>query len=77
MPDDALAEETRALAGTIASKLTAAVRIGKRAFYEQLEMTTEAAYAYTARVIAENMMREDTAEGIQAFLEKRAPRWSA
>lgn len=76
VPDEALAEETRSLARTIASKLTAAVRIGKRAFYEQLEMPVEAAYAYTARVIAENMLRADTAEGIQAFLEKRPPNWN-
>ena len=75
VPEEELAAETRAMAQTIAGKLTAAVRIGKRAFYEQLEMTCEAAYAYTSRVIAENMLRADTAEGIQAFLEKRPPEW--
>jgi enoyl-CoA hydratase/carnithine racemase len=73
VPDDRLAEETRALAATVASKLASAVRVGKRAFYEQLEMPLDAAYAHTGRVIAENMMQQDTAEAIQAFIEKRPP----
>ncbi len=74
VPDDRLADETRALANAVASKLASAVRVGKRAFYEQLEMTLDAAYAHTGRVIAENMMQPDTAEAIQAFIEKRPPR---
>ena len=49
--------------------------IGKRAFYEQLEMTLDDAYAHTGRVIAENMLHPDTAEGVQAFLDKRPPDW--
>jgi enoyl-CoA hydratase/carnithine racemase len=73
--DDCLTAETRALAETVASKLGSAVRIGKRAFYEQLEMTLDAAYAHTGRVIAGNMLDPDTAEGVQAFLEKRDPDW--
>jgi enoyl-CoA hydratase/carnithine racemase len=71
-----LGGETRALAATIAAKLASAVRVGKRAFYEQAEMTLDAAYAHTGRVMAENMLHRDTAEGIAAFLGKRAPRWS-
>ena len=74
-PDDALGSEALALAEKVASKLGSAVRVGKRAFYEQLEMTLDAAYAHTGRVIAENMLHRDTAEGVQAFLEKRAPDW--
>jgi len=70
-----LEAETRALADKVAGKLGSAVRIGKRAFYEQLDMPLDQAYAYTGRVIAENMLYRDTAEGIQAFLEKRAPDW--
>ncbi len=73
VPDDRLADETRALALTVASKLASAVRVGKRAFYEQLEMPLDAAYAHTGRVIAENMMQPDTAELIQAFIDKRPP----
>ncbi|PTX55780.1 enoyl-CoA hydratase/carnithine racemase [Litoreibacter ponti] len=69
------AAEAAALAQQIASKLGAAVKIGKRAFYEQLEMTTEDAYTYTGQVMATNMARDDTDEGITAFLEKRPPNW--
>ncbi|MEM6676489.1 MAG: enoyl-CoA hydratase [Pseudomonadota bacterium] len=70
-----LQDESRALARTLASKLPTALRHGKRAFYEQAEMPLDQAYAHTARVIAENMMEPDTAEGITAFLEKRPPNW--
>lgn len=72
----ALRGEAEALAATVAGKLGAAVRVGKRAFYEQGEMSLEAAYAHAGRVITENMLARDTAEGVAAFLEKRAPRWS-
>jgi enoyl-CoA hydratase/carnithine racemase len=75
VPDDALAAETRALAGKVAAKLGSAVRTGKRAFYQQLEMSLDAAYAHTGRVIAEYMLHRDTAEGVQAFLDKREPDW--
>jgi enoyl-CoA hydratase/carnithine racemase len=74
-PEANLEIETRALAEKVASKLGSAVRVGKRAFYEQLEMTLDAAYEHTGRVIAENMLHRDTAEGVQAFLEKRQPDW--
>jgi len=70
-----LGPATRALAATVAAKLGAAVRIGKRAFYEQAEMTRAEAYAHTARVMTENMLWRDTEEGIGAFLEKRPPNW--
>jgi len=73
--DDELDDATRVLAEQVAGKLASAVKVGKRAFYEQLDMTVDAAYAHTARVIAENMLHPDTAEGIQAFLEKRPPGW--
>ena len=75
VPEADLAAETRALAARVASKLGSAVRIGKRTFYQQLEMTLDDAYAHTGRVIAENMLDADTAEGVQAFLEKRPPDW--
>jgi len=74
-PADDIAAETRALAGKVADKLGYAVRVGKRAFYEQLEMSLDAAYAHSGRVIAENMLHRDTAEGVQAFLDKRKPNW--
>lgn len=71
-----LADETSALAAQIASKLGAAVKIGKQAFYSQMQMPVADAYAYTGEVMVENMMRGDTREGIDAFLEKRDPNWN-
>ncbi len=75
VPAQVLAAETRALADTLAAKLTAAVKIGKRAFYDQIEMTRAAAYDHAAQVMVENMLWRDTEEGIAAFLDKRKPDW--
>ncbi|WP_294621040.1 enoyl-CoA hydratase [uncultured Roseovarius sp.] len=75
VPQDDLDEATNQLAETVASKLGAAVRIGKRAFYDQLEMGLDQAYAHTGQVMVENMLYRDTEEGIAAFLEKRPPQW--
>ena len=72
---EALGAETRALALTVAGKLGAAVRIGKETFYEQAGMSRADAYAHTGAVMVENMLWRDTAEGIAAFLDKRAPDW--
>ena len=72
---DRLQTETEGLARLLASKLTGAVKIGKRAFYEQLEMPLAAAYDHAAAVMVENMLWRDTEEGISAFLEKRPPDW--
>jgi enoyl-CoA hydratase/carnithine racemase len=76
VPADGLHDETLALARTIAGKLTAAVKIGKRAFHDQLGLPPADAYALAGRVMAENMMWRDTDEGIAAFLEKRSPDWA-
>jgi len=70
-----LEAETDALAATLVAKLGSAVRIGKQAFYEQLQMPVEQAYAYTGGVMVENMMNSDTTEGIAAFIDKRPPGW--
>lgn len=75
VPEETLEAETAALAEQVAGKLGSAVAVGKRAYYEQLEMGLDAAYAHTGRVILDNMLHRDTVEGIQAFLEKRAPDW--
>ncbi|WP_435659461.1 enoyl-CoA hydratase [Leisingera caerulea] len=75
VPLDQLESETTKLAETIAAKLGAAVKIGKQAFYEQLQMPLDQAYAYTSGVIVENLMYRDTIEGMAAFIEKRAPDW--
>lgn len=71
-----LDEVTMGLAQTVAAKLGAAVRVGKKAFYEQANMPLDQAYAYTGAVMAENMLMRDTDEGINAFIEKRKPDWA-
>lgn len=76
VPAAALEEETARLADQVASKLGAAVKIGKEAFYNQIAMKTADAYAYTGDVMVQNMLRDDTREGIDAFLEKRDPDWT-
>ncbi|MFK7835612.1 MAG: enoyl-CoA hydratase [Sulfitobacter sp.] len=73
--EDDLQKETAALADLVASKLGSAVKIGKEAFYNQIALPTAEAYAYTGDVMVQNMLRDDTAEGIDAFLHKRAPEW--
>ena len=73
---DRLATETAALAALVAGKLTAAVRIGKRAFYDQIGLPPDAAYDLTGQAMVENMLWRDTDEGIAAFIEKRAPDWN-
>jgi enoyl-CoA hydratase/carnithine racemase len=76
-PPEALDDATLTLARTVASKLGAAVRIGKRAFYDQANLSLADAYAHTGAVMVENMLLRDTEEGISAFLEKRKPDWPA
>ena len=63
------------IAKKIASKSNLTIKIGKRAFYKQLEMPLKKAYAYTSRTMTQNMMSLDAKEGISAFLEKRKPKW--
>ncbi len=75
VPYAQLADATAELAQTVAEKLSVAVKIGKRAFYEQLEMPIESAYKYAGSVMVENMLHRDTDEGIAAFLDKRDPNW--
>ena len=70
-----LDEEVLKLAETITSKSTRVIKIGKEAFYKQLEMPLEEAYKYTSEIMSENMMTLDAKEGISAFLEKRTPNW--
>lgn len=70
--DDAVAAYTR----QIASKSALTLKIGKEAFYRQLEMPLEGAYGYASEVMVTNMLARDAGEGIDAFLEKRPPQWT-
>ncbi|WP_417538694.1 enoyl-CoA hydratase [Marinobacter sp.] len=74
--DESLLDDTvYAMARTIAEKSGHTLKIGKGAFYKQLEMPLADAYNYTARVMAENLLADDAREGICAFLDKRKPEW--
>ena len=68
-------DEAFALARAIASKSAHVQKLGKAAFYRQIEMSLADAYRYSSGVIVENMLAYDAAEGSDAFVEKRAPKW--
>ena len=74
-PISRLEKEVLNLAKKIASKSNLTIKIGKKAFYKQLEMPLNKAYKYTSKVMTENAMHLDVHEGISAFLEKRKPNW--
>ena len=73
-PDETVNEAVE-LGRRIASKPKATLKIGKEAFYRQLDMPLDEAYAYASAVMVENMLHAEAEEGIGAFLEKRQPRW--
>jgi enoyl-CoA hydratase/carnithine racemase len=75
VPAETLDEAAMALAQRIASRSAHTVRIGKAAFHRQRGLPLDAAYADCAAVMTENLLAEDAAEGIGAFLEKRQPAW--
>ena len=70
-----LNNEVLKIAKIIASKSNLTIKIGKQAFYKQLEMPLKQAYLYTSKMMTLNMMSMDAKEGISAFLEKRKPKW--
>jgi enoyl-CoA hydratase/carnithine racemase len=76
VPAAELESATLELARQIASKSPLVLAIGKEAFYAQAELDLEAAYAYASGVMTRNMLARDAAEGIDAFLAKRAPEWT-
>jgi enoyl-CoA hydratase/carnithine racemase len=73
--DSELGNAVAQLADTIASKSGHTLKIGKQAFYRQLEMPLQEAYAHTSQVMAKNLEAEDAEEGICAFLAKRPAEW--
>jgi len=75
VPPDRVVNEAVELGGQIATKPKRTLKIGKDAFYRQLEMPLDEAYRYTAQVMVENMLDDEAEEGIGAFIDKRAPRW--
>jgi enoyl-CoA hydratase/carnithine racemase len=75
VPDTELNDAVASLTAEICSKSPVAVRTGKAMFNRQRAMRLEDAYAYAGEVMADNMMAEDAAEGIDAFIGKRPPVW--
>lgn len=74
--EDQLDQTVQKLADSIMAKSPVAVRAGKAMFYRQRSLAIEQAYDYAGQVMADNMMSNDACEGIDAFIEKRAPQWS-
>jgi enoyl-CoA hydratase/carnithine racemase len=74
-PRERLMETTRELANNLKAKPRAALALGKALFYRQLEASLASAYQDASRTIAGNMAAPEAREGVDAFLEKRAPRW--
>ncbi len=75
VPAAELGPATEALALKIAARSAHTVRIGKAAFHRQRGLPLPEAYAHAAGVMTDNLMAEDAAEGIGAFLSKRQPIW--
>ena len=67
--------EVEKLVAAIIAKPRAAVAIGKEFFYRQIELDIASAYQAAAGAMASNMMNEAALEGVQAFIDKRPPRW--
>ncbi|MGI9221957.1 MAG: enoyl-CoA hydratase [Woeseiaceae bacterium] len=67
---------TRTLAAKIAAKSALSIRLGKDMFYKQLPMELADAYSYASERMACNMDSHDAREGIDAFIEKRDPKWT-
>ena len=76
MPEADLDAAVLALATKLAGKSRSAVALGKPAFYRQAELSLADAYAHTAEVMVQNMDEYDANEGIDAFIQKRAPVWA-
>ena len=75
VPDEALEAETLKLAHKIAQASSYVLALGKQAFYRQVELSQQHAYAYAKEVMTLNSLAADAQEGMCAFLEKRAPVW--
>ena len=75
VPPEDLRQVTLAMAAKIASKSGMALAVGKRAFYEQVQMPLAEAYDHASEVMVRNMLARDAQEGIGAFIEKRTPEW--
>jgi enoyl-CoA hydratase/carnithine racemase len=72
---ETLDAEVNKLVASILAKPRVAIALGKELFYRQAELGIEAAYDLAGQTMACNMMEDAALEGVQAFIEKRPPRW--
>ena len=70
-----LKKETMEVAQKISKKSVITLKIGKEAFYKQIDMTLSEAYDYASDIMVQNMLKLDAEEGINAFINKRTPSW--
>lgn len=76
VPEGVLRDVTLEIAEKIASKSSLTLATGKKAFYAQSEMPLAEAYDYASKIMVENLLARDAEEGIDAFIEKRRPKWT-
>ena len=72
VPEENLYASVMSLANQISTKSLSTIRVGKKAFYRQYEMTLFDAYDYTSQVMTENTLADDAKEGIASFRKTRA-----
>jgi len=75
VPVDGLDAEVERLVGRLLAKPREAIAVGKQLFYRQLETGIESAYQLAGQTMACNMAHPVAQEGVQAFIDKRAPSW--
>jgi enoyl-CoA hydratase/carnithine racemase len=77
VPQNELSSHVNAVAQKIAKKSGAAIRYGKRSFHDQRALSLTDAYAMTSAIMTRNMLDDAACEGLDAFINKRAPNWPA
>ena len=75
LDDNKLKEIVLSKALKISKKSAVTLKIGKQAFYKQIDMKLSDAYDYASKVMVDNMLKLDAKEGIDAFIDKRKPNW--
>ena len=75
VPIDELDQAIRGFTDILVARSPATLRLGKRAFYAQVDRPLHSAYDVASDVMACNLLLDDAAEGMDAFLQKRAAQW--
>jgi enoyl-CoA hydratase/carnithine racemase len=75
VPADRLDAEVQRFTDIILARSPAAIRLGKEAFYQQIDRPLDAAYDVASGMMVRNLLLDDAAEGMEAFLQKRRASW--